>query len=59
MHVTTEAVTVYPIGIDNICKRWDYDPENASAEASWLKPRSGGIEMRLIEPEFTILAPPH
>jgi hypothetical protein len=59
IHVTAEAVTVYPIGIDNICNSWDYDAENASAEASWLKPRSGGIEMRLIEPEFTILPPRH
>jgi len=59
LHVTTAAVTVYPIGIDNICKRWDYDPENTSREASWLKPSSGGIEMRLIEQEFTILAPHH
>jgi len=57
MHVTKEAVTVYPIGIDKICKKWDYDPGARSAEASWLKPSSGIIETRLIEPEFTILAP--
>ncbi|MFG1930976.1 hypothetical protein ACGFK1_10010 [Mycobacterium sp. NPDC048908] len=57
MHVTKEAVTVYPIGIDNICTRWDYDPDNPSREASWLKPRTGPIQTRLIEPEFTIHAP--
>jgi hypothetical protein len=57
MHVTKEAVTVYPIGIDKICTKWDYDPGNKSAEASWLKPFTGTIETRLIEPEFTILAP--
>jgi hypothetical protein len=57
IHVTKRAVTVYPIGIDKVCKTWDYDPGNESPEAPWLKPRSGAIEMRLIEPEFTILAP--
>jgi hypothetical protein len=57
IHVTTKAVTVYPIGIDKICKNWDYDPDNKSHEASWLKPSTGTIETRLIEKEFTILAP--
>jgi MFS family permease len=58
IHVTETAVTVYPIGIDETCHQWVYDREPASAEASWLKPSTGSIEMRLIEPEFTILAPP-
>jgi hypothetical protein len=58
IHVTQKAVTVYPIGIDKICRRWTYDPDNPSAEASWLKPATGTIETRLIEPELTILAPP-
>ena len=60
IHVTKAAVTVYPVGIDKICKQWDYDPkpENRSPEASWQKPRARTIEMRLIEKEFTILAPP-
>ncbi|AGB25271.1 hypothetical protein Mycsm_05062 [Mycobacterium sp. JS623] len=57
IHVTKEAVTVYPIGIDNVCKKWDYDAGNTSAEAAWLKPSGGSIETRLIEPEFRILAP--
>ncbi|MBP1816812.1 hypothetical protein [Mycobacterium sp. OAE908] len=56
IHVTTTAITVYPIGIDKVCKKWEYDAGNASPEASWLKPSSGIIETRLIEPEFTILA---
>lgn len=58
IHITEKAVTVYPIGIDKICRKWDYDPKPASAEASWLKPSSATIETRLIEKEFTILAPP-
>lgn len=58
IHVTEKSVTVYPIGIDKVCSKWEYDPNPASAEASWLKPSSGTIETRLIEPEFTILAPP-
>ena len=57
IHVTTTAVTVYPIGIDKICKNWDYDPGAESPEASWLKPSNGTIETRLIEPAFTIPAP--
>jgi hypothetical protein len=58
IHVTKTSVTVYPIGIDKVCTRWDYDPDNPSSEASWLKPCTGTIEMRLIEPAFTIPAPP-
>jgi hypothetical protein len=57
MRITDKAVTVYPIGIDKICTKWDYDPDNPSPEASWLKPRTGTIQTRLIEPEFTVLAP--
>jgi hypothetical protein len=57
IHVTEKAVTVYPIGIDKICEQWDYDLEPESPEASWLKPRAGTIETRLIEKEFTIYAP--
>jgi hypothetical protein len=57
IHVTEKAVTVYPIGIDKVCRTWQYDSDNGSAEASWLKPSTGTIEMRLIETEFTILAP--
>jgi hypothetical protein len=57
IHVTTNAVTVYPIGINKVCTKWDYDPKGESNEASWLKPSTGTIETRLIEPEFTILAP--
>jgi hypothetical protein len=58
IHVTAKAVTVYPIGIDKICGKWEHDPNPVSAEASWLKPANGIIETRLIEQEFTILAPP-
>jgi len=58
IHVTEKAVTVYPIGIDKVCRKWRYDHDNASDEASWLKPSTGTIEMRLIEKEFTIPAPP-
>jgi hypothetical protein len=57
MRITDKAVTVYPIRIDKICTKWDYDPDNPSPEASWLKPRTGTIQTRLIEPEFTVLAP--
>jgi hypothetical protein len=59
MHITKTAVTIYPIGIDKISTQWDFEPEpkNGSAEASWLKPKAGTIETRLIEKEFTILAP--
>jgi len=58
IHVTEKAVTVYPIGIDKVCRKWQFDHDNASDEASWLKPSTGTIEMRLIEKEFTIPAPP-
>jgi hypothetical protein len=57
IHVTQTKLTVYPIGIDKICEQWDYDPEPESPDASWLKPRGGTIETRLIEKEFTIVAP--
>lgn len=52
--VTAQGVTVYPIGIDEVCRDWDADPDAADDEASHIKPKTGSISMRLIEPPFTL-----
>ncbi len=54
MHVTREAITLYPIGLDEICRSWDPDPDNEDAEASWLRPTNGTVTTRLIEGPLTL-----
>ena len=38
-------LTVYALGIDQVVKRWDLDPDNPDHEASYLKPH-GDVEGR-------------
>jgi hypothetical protein len=49
MHVTSEKITLYPIGIDRICRSWEADPGYTSSEASWLKPKDDTLTARLID----------
>lgn len=38
MHITDSEITVYPIGIPKVCRRWDVDPGTDDAEASYITP---------------------
>jgi hypothetical protein len=54
MHVTKDEITVYAIGIDKICHKWEITP-NPSTEDSWLGPMdSADIPMRLLEPPYRV-----
>ncbi|OLP03667.1 hypothetical protein BVU76_03805 [Mycolicibacterium porcinum] len=53
IHVTAKEVTVYPIGIDRICRDWVFNP-HAAADSSYLAPRDGSIGMRFIEKEIVL-----
>nr|WP_229715911.1 metallophosphoesterase [Mangrovihabitans endophyticus] len=49
MHIGADGVlTIYPLGIDTICRRWAADPEGAEG-TPWLKPEEP-LRVRLIEP---------
>ncbi len=54
MRITADGVTVYPIGIDEVCRDWEVDPNADDIEASHLKPAYDTIPMRLIEAPFTL-----
>jgi hypothetical protein len=50
IHITADAITVYPLGIDRICRDWVTDPTPGvnRADASYLRPRDA-IGIRLID----------
>jgi hypothetical protein len=54
LHIGSDGVTVYPIGIDKPCKDWRVAAQTPSPEDSYLAPASGSIATHLIEPPFTI-----
>jgi hypothetical protein len=56
MHITADGtLTIYPIGIDKICRRWAADPE-AEEHASWLRPREP-LATHLIEEPIIVAGP--
>ena len=54
LHIGSEGVTVYPIGIDQPCRDWTIATQSGSPEDSYLAPESGSIATHLIEPPFTV-----
>jgi hypothetical protein len=53
IHVGADGITVYPIGIEQPCKRWRIEPDPASPEDSYLAPVTP-IVTTLIEPPFRV-----
>lgn len=43
------ALHLYAIGVDEVCRKWDADPENADPEAPWLRPRGPAPRTRLVD----------
>ena len=44
----TGSLTVYPLGVDRVGRRWRFDP-GADSHAPWLKPAGEAPAVRLIE----------
>jgi len=42
------ALTVYPMGVDRVCRRWRFHPQ-AAAHEPWLAPVGPGAKVHLIE----------
>jgi hypothetical protein len=56
MHIAADGtLTIHPIGIDKICRRWVAEPE-AEEHASWLRPGQP-LEVHLIEEPITVAGP--
>lgn len=55
IHVTTNEITVYPIGIERICRNWVLNARPGALDASYLTPHDGSIGMRLIEKEIVLV----
>jgi hypothetical protein len=56
MHISADGtLTVHPIGVDRICRKWVADPD-AEEHASWLRPEEP-LVARLIEDPITIAGP--
>jgi hypothetical protein len=56
LHIAADGtLTIYPIGIDRVCRRWTPNPD-APEDASWLLPAEP-LSVRLIEPAVVVGAP--
>jgi hypothetical protein len=56
MHITPDGtLTVYPLGIDKICRKWTVDPDGAP-DASWIRP-DGPLSVHLIEEPIRVAGP--
>ncbi|GAA2140751.1 metallophosphoesterase [Glycomyces algeriensis] len=55
IRVAADGVTVYPIGLDRVSRRWVADPDGAPTD-SFIKPVEP-LKPRLIEPGFAALHP--
>jgi hypothetical protein len=53
MHITDEEITVYPIGIDRVCRQWDINDNVTDAEASYISPLTP-IALHLIGDPITL-----
>ena len=54
MHIGADgALTVFPVGVDRVCRRWQVAPD-AAAEAPWLRPEKEEVKPHLIEPPIRI-----
>jgi hypothetical protein len=56
MHIAVDgSLTIYPIGVDTICRTWAADPQGAP-DASWLRPETP-LTARLIEEPIPVAGP--
>jgi hypothetical protein len=57
LHITRDgSLTIYPIGVDRICRRWRADPDSPRPDASWIVPATpDSLRVRLAEPPVTVL----
>ena len=55
IRVAKDGVTVYPIGLDRVSRRWVADPDGAQTDP-WIQPVDP-LKVRLIEPGFAALHP--
>ena len=54
LHIDASGtLTVYPVGIDRVCRRWRFSPDGAAHEP-WLVPTDGGPKPHLIEPPLAL-----
>jgi hypothetical protein len=49
------SLTIYPVGVDRVCRRWRADPEAERPDASWIVPaKPDTLRYRLAEDPITI-----
>ncbi|HVM14640.1 MAG TPA: hypothetical protein VM287_09950 [Egibacteraceae bacterium] len=51
------ALHLYAIGVDDVCRDWDFQPGSDDLEAPWLAPAGRGLRPRLIDGPVTIHTP--
>jgi hypothetical protein len=52
LHITKDALTIYPVKIDKICRKWRPNPTGAAPDP-WILPEQP-LKAELIEPPITV-----
>ncbi len=59
MHIGGDGtLTIYPIGLDRANTEWGLDPDAATKDAPWIKPRGKKLAARLIESPIKVPSRP-
>jgi hypothetical protein len=54
LHIARDgSLTVYPVGVDRVCRRWRADPDAERPDAAWIVPAGADLRPCLAEPPFT------
>lgn len=60
LHIATDgSLTIYPIAVDRVCRRWRPDPDAGRPDAPWIVPATpkDGPRYRLAEPPVRVAGP--
>jgi hypothetical protein len=55
LHIGPDGVlTIHPLGVDQVCKRWEVDLDTTDPAAPWVRPVGTHPSVRLIEPPVRV-----
>jgi hypothetical protein len=55
LHIDPDGVlTIHPLGVDQVCKRWEVDLDTTDPAAPWVRPAGTHPRVRLIEPPVRV-----
>jgi hypothetical protein len=54
LRIDEQGLTIHPVGVRTVPRRWVADPDNPDPGAAWLKPDGAELEVELIEGPISV-----